>query len=918
MWFFNGYNIYSAIIVFFTLTSLGDSLWEAHKNIQNLYKMSYFKINVSIYRNLPPTSQLSSIHQYRQTVCSFDLVPGDIVEIPEDNPLPADVILLNGSCIVNEAMLTGESTPIMKVSLPYNDQIFNPSKNGKSSILLSGTKCIETRFYLKGKIPVLGFVYQTGFNTLKGQLVRSILFPKGNPFNFYKDSLKFIVTLAFVALGGLAWTIYSYFLVNAKSKDILMACLDMITVVIPPALPTCMSIGIAFAISRLKKANIFCISPNKINQAGKVGIMCFDKTGTLTEEGLDMYGTLGIAIINKKPEFSGLLQVKDLVKREKKSRTMSYLLQTLGSCHSLTKVQGKIIGDSMDIKMFEATGWNFEENEQGYDDMVLAVVTPPETSNSPPMPDSFEELQSSLLKSTMNRSCYSPLKQNNENSLPKKLGIIKRFEFTSNLQRMSVIVKDLKADKFRLYVKGSPEKLRELCKPISIPEGFHDKLDDYAKKGFRILACGTKSLDITFQSLEKLKREEIENDLVFIGFLIMENRVKGATPGSISKLHKAEIRTVMVTGDNILTAISVAKQCGLIPSEHLVFYGEIDSKKNIIWKDFHNNDNKILLNQNNFDSPSIIRSSRFSTKGDDKEMTLKPSDQNVFNLQSMESLTDSKRKELKGKKEKVNRNRHYSMIENNPIPWLKNSDEQFSLALTGEVFMRLIEEKNGPEKDVFDKMLEKARIFARMNPNEKTILIQELQKVKVGIFVGMCGDGVNDCGALKAADVGISLSEVEASIAAPFTSKIPDISCVLEVLKEGRCSLTTSLQCFKFMALYSMVQFTTVCLLHGAFSDLSNAEYMWIDLCIILPVAAFMSYTKAYEKLSKHRPISKLISFPVLASVLGQIIIQLWTQVGVYLLTVSRYPRCVELFDSIDDDENLYCYENTVFYKKKL
>ena len=56
----------------------------------------------------------------------------------------------------------------------------------------------------------------------------------------------------------------------------------------------------------------------------------------------------------------------------------------------------------------------------------------------------------------------------------------------------------------------------------------------------------------------------------------------------------------------------------------------------------------------------------------------------------------------------------------------------------------------------------------------------------------MCGDGANDCGALKTADMGISLSEAEASIAAPFTSKIQDISCVVRVLKEGRAALTTS------------------------------------------------------------------------------------------------------------------------------
>lgn len=55
---------------------------------------------------------------------------------------------------------------------------------------------------------------------------------------------------------------------------------------IPPALPAAMSVGIVFAINRLKNQSIYCISPQRVNVAGRVNLMVFDKTGTLTEEGL--------------------------------------------------------------------------------------------------------------------------------------------------------------------------------------------------------------------------------------------------------------------------------------------------------------------------------------------------------------------------------------------------------------------------------------------------------------------------------------------------------------------------------------------------------------------------------------------------------------------------------------------------------
>ncbi len=66
----------------------------------------------------------------------------------------------------------------------------------------------------------------------------------------------------------------------------MIRCLDLVTITVPPALPAAMTAGTAFALARLKKMKIFCISPTRINVAGRVNMMVFDKTGTLTEDGL--------------------------------------------------------------------------------------------------------------------------------------------------------------------------------------------------------------------------------------------------------------------------------------------------------------------------------------------------------------------------------------------------------------------------------------------------------------------------------------------------------------------------------------------------------------------------------------------------------------------------------------------------------
>lgn len=176
----------------------------------------------------------------------------------------------------------------------------------------------------------------------------------------------------------------------------------------------------------------------------------------------------------------------------------------------------------------------------------------------------------------------------------------------------------------------------------------------------------------------------------------------------------------------------------------------------------------------------------------------------------------------------------------------------------------------------------------------------------------MCGDGANDCAALKQADVGLSLSEAEASIAAPFTSQVQDISSVITLLREGRCALTTSFQCFKFIELYSFIQFTTVTLLYSIGSNMSDMQFLWIDLFTLVPLSIFMGQTEAYKSLTPHLPTGSLLSVPVLTSVLGSAAIQAGFQIFMFFF-VRRWPfyKPAPDFDPTDEDVNTECFENT-------
>jgi cation-transporting ATPase 13A3/4/5 len=377
--------------------------------------------------------------------------------------------------------------------------------------------------------------------------------------------------------------------------------------------------------------------------------------------------------------------------------------------------------------------------------------------------------------------------------------------------------------------------MKDICRPESFPLDYDELLNHYTHRGFRVIACAAKTIPkLNWVSVQKMSRPEAESNLDFMGFIIFENKLKPITTSILNELSRANIRTVMCTGDNILTAISVARECELIPSEAHCFvprfvHGDARSPlSKLAWQ--------------SIDNPAYELD----------ENTLKPI---VPTIDGDASL-----------------------------PYDVANLRSYTLAVSGDVFRWIIDFAH---ERVLREMLVRGQVFARMSPDEKHELVEKLQSIDYSC--GFCGDGANDCGALKAADVGISLSEAEASVAAPFTSRIFDISCVPEVVREGRAALVTSFSCFKYMSLYSAIQFTSVSFLYASGSNLGDFQFLYIDLLLILPIAIFMGWAGPYPRLAKKRPTASLVSRKVLVPLLGQIGICIIIQL-IGFIFVQRQP----------------------------
>uniref|UniRef100_UPI00398E31D1 polyamine-transporting ATPase 13A3-like isoform X4 n=1 Tax=Pristiophorus japonicus TaxID=55135 RepID=UPI00398E31D1 len=721
LWFVEAYYPYAVAIIVMSICSIALSLYTARKQYTMLHEMvqSHNSTRVTVLRKGSASEIISS----------SELVPGDVIIIPQQEMiLPCDVVLMNGAVVVNESMLTG-------------------------------------------------------FLTTKGQLVRSILFPRPVDFKLFRDAKRFVVCLVLAAVVGFVYTIIISSIRGEPIPEILLKAFDVITIVVPPALPAAVTVGVVYAQRRLKRRGIYCISPHRINLCGQLDLVCFDKTGTLTENGMDLFGV--VRAKNKNFVYSNE-DLKMQVFNEDE------VLAAMATCHSLTLAssQTTLQGDPLDLTIFRATNWVLEE--------MISQARRVKRAN----PLIIVKPTRNITSDTSTTSLICRFRSG--------IGILRQFPFSSALQRMTVIAKNLDEQSLVAYCKGAPETIVKLCTKESVPDDFLEVMESFTQCGYRVIGLAFREFKgaLKESDIKNVNREFVEQNMTFTGLVILENKLKKVTSMVFSELLKAEIRVVMITGDSTLTAIQVAKESGMIGL-----------------------------------TERIIRvKAKLPTAASEATVTWR-------------TVTPFHREELRGSPQPGPLS---GATPKHPKPRIHFVIDGPSLSVIEDKFPELL-----PKVTLY------GTVFARMSPDMKTKLIKCLQSLDY--VVGMCGDGANDCGALKTAHVGISLSQLEASVASPFTSKLPTIECVPILIKEGRAALVTSFCAFKYMALYSMIQYVSVLILYYISSNLGNWEFLYEDLFITSAIAITMSRNKAYEHLVSHRPNANLVSPQLLLSVLMHI-----------------------------------------------
>ncbi len=460
----------------------------------------------------------------QQTVLSDELVPGDLVLLEAGDKVPADLRLTRLTELrVDESALTGESIPVVKdeVVLPDGVPVADRRNMAYSGTLVTtGTGA--------------GVVSATGTETELGEIHRLVGAAEtlATPLTEKLAEFSKILTVAILVLAGATFAVGVWR--GQDAGETFTAAVALAVGAIPEGLPAAVTITLAIGVARMAKRRTVIRRLPVVETLGSTTVICSDKTGTLTENQITVCTVW----------------------------TPGETFPVSGSGYTPVGVVTGVDGGAVHLERCPGLRWSLQAGAACNDAALSERDGTWEIVGDP--------TEGALLVAGAKAGLTA-------GSLAVALPRVATIPFSSERQYMATLHQDREARDPRshvLLVKGAVERVVERCTTQLAANGEESPLDrdavlraaeDLAGRGLRVLAMAIRPvLPPEDFAPEQLEECNFLGGLVLVGLQAMLDPPRRAASDAVTACHTAGIAVKMITGDHAATAVSIARQVGVL------------------------------------------------------------------------------------------------------------------------------------------------------------------------------------------------------------------------------------------------------------------------------------------------------------------------------------------------------------------
>ena len=486
------------------------------------------------------------------TIKGTEVVPGDIVLLEAGNYVPADCRLINSYNLkVEESSLTGETVPVTK-----DAEVLLDSKTPIGDTL---NMAFANTIVVNGHAEAI--VTETGMNTKVGQIAKMIITNEAPETPIQRKLGEVGKTLGIACLCICAFIFVIGILKKIEPVEMFMTSVGLAVAAIPEGLPAIVTIMLSIGVTRMAKKNSIVRKLPAVETLGSSSVICSDKTGTLTQNKMKV------------------TKIMDL-KGESLDLQKNLILELGTMC---TDVE-EDVGEATELAIINAAREQGKYKERLYQKFTRINDIPFDSDRK--MMSTIHKIGSEIIDLSTHSDEWnneSNLIGNTHDNMYSNSNL--NNETTKNSNSSDLKILDLihnSNDKFLCITKGAPEVILRNCSKYYLNGQINILNDESIRKIEKINSAMAENalrvIAVAYSSMPRLPTnidsESLERNLTFVGLIGMIDPPREGVKEAVQSCKKAGIKTVMITGDHILTAKAIAKELGILGNNDLAITGK--------------------------------------------------------------------------------------------------------------------------------------------------------------------------------------------------------------------------------------------------------------------------------------------------------------------------------------------------------